>query len=217
VLTRKLRLLARFSPGWRQARSSIAAICGISACCLAGCGRAAEPDEVLVPSTKPAQETAPLLPVAEKAGPCDDGGRLHTKLYGALQGEIDWQGSEMSCTGMPRPDAAGARLRFAGHAGENRLALAFILALPELTPGATARELPSNLTVIEEGKGRFFNTANLDICLTDIERQDATEQSGQYQIAGTVYCIGPLAEVSGESSVSIEKLEFSGRVDWDSD
>jgi hypothetical protein len=123
----------------------------------------------------------------------------------------------MSCTGMPRPDAAGARLRFAGHAGEKRLALAFILALPELSPGATARELPSNLTVIEEGKGRFFNTANLDICLTDIERQDATEQSGQYQIAGTVYCIGPLAEVSGESSVSIEKLEFSGRVDWDSD
>jgi len=35
-----------------------------------------------------------------------------------------------------------------------------------------------------------------------------------YSIDGRLYCIAPLAEVNGESSLSISELSFSGLLDW---
>ncbi|HNP36884.1 MAG TPA: hypothetical protein PKK10_13610 [Woeseiaceae bacterium] len=182
--------------------------------CVAGCAQDAVPDEAVLPALPADVRAGTTSPAGTEASSCAESGSLRTTLYGALHGEVDWRGSEMTCNGMPRPNAAGARLRFSGKAGDNNLAVTFILALPDLEPGKTARELPSNLTIIEEGKGRFFNTANLDICLTDIEHQDALDTADHFRIEGTVYCIAPLAEVSGDTSVTINKLVFSGEINW---
>lgn len=103
-------------------------------------------------------------------------------------------------------------------AGDSNKTIAIIIALPDLDPAQTAAELPSNVTVIEEGNGRFFSTPDLDNCWSDITDQRAIDDSGErFTITGTLYCISPLAEVNGASSVSIPELEFSGLIDWGND
>ena len=123
----------------------------------------------------------------------------------------------MSCQGMSRPEGAGARLRFAGKAGEQALPIAFIIAIPELQRGSAAMELPSVVTIIEEGKGRFFSTPDLDSCWTDIDSQTVIDEAtGRFSVDGQLYCISPIPEVNGSASVSIQELSFSGLLDWES-
>ena len=43
----------------------------------------------------------------------------------------------------------------------------------------------------------------------------ALDTSGtSYSIAGTLYCVAPLPEINGETSVSVAELRFSGLLDW---
>jgi len=181
---------------------------------LGGCGSPADsPDKSALPAANPA---ASILPdnAAEASG-CVDGGELYTELYGALEGEIEWYLDEMQCQGMPRPDGAGARLRFAGVAGQNALPVAFIIAIPGLERGIDGVELPSNVTVIDERNARFFSTPGLDSCWTDVEAQWSVDDDRQrYRIDGVLFCISPLPEVNGETSVSVPELRFSGMLDW---
>jgi len=172
---------------------------------LAACGDAPQP----------AAQPALLPPPPAAAQGCDEHGYLRTTFYGAFDGDIDWASPELDCEGMPRPDS-GARLRFAGNAGELRVAL--IIAIPELARGETARELGANVTLIEEGSGRFFSTTGLGNCWTDIEQQaPLSDGDDRYSVSGTLYCIAPLAEVNGDSSVALTELLFAGLVDWGSE
>lgn len=153
-----------------------------------------------------------MLPAADSAGPaCAAGGSLRTTLYGTVSADIDWAGSAMSCEGMPRPNGAGARLRFAGAADEN--ALAIIIGIPAFAD-EEAIELPSNVTVIVEGNGRFFSTSGLDSCWTDVTAiSESGDNDHEFRVDGRLYCISPLTEVNGDGSVLINELTFSGRLD----
>jgi len=169
---------------------------------FAACGDAPEP----------AAEPALLPPPPAPAQGCGEHGYLRTTFYGAFDGEIDWATPTLDCEGMPRPDA-GARLRFAGDAGGLRVAI--IIAVPELDRGATARELGANVTLIEEGSGRFFSTTGVGVCWTDIEQQvPVADADDLYSVSGTLYCIAPLAEVNGDSSVALTEMLFAGLLDW---
>ncbi len=153
------------------------------------------------------------MPPPPEARGCSESGYLRTSFYGEFSGPVDWSAGNLVCEGMPRPNGEGARLRFAGKSGD--LAIAIIVAMPELERGNTARELASNVTVIEEGSGRFFSTSGLDSCWTDVVEQTRTDDGKDvYLIAGTLYCIAPLAEVNGDSSVTLRELQFGGIVDW---
>lgn len=169
---------------------------------LAGCGDTPEP------AALPA-----LLPPPPESSGCGERGYLRTEFYGEFPGPVDWQAGDLDCEGMPRPEGQGARLRFAGQSGDT--AIAIIVALPALERGATARELGSNVTVIEEGSGRFFSTAGLGNCWTDVpEHEDPGDGTNLFFVAGTLYCIAPLAELNGDSSVTLRELQFGGFVDW---
>jgi hypothetical protein len=169
---------------------------------LAGCGDTSEP------ATMPV-----LVPPPPETRGCGERGYLRTSFYGEYSGPVDWSAGNLDCAGMPRPNGEGARLRFAGQSGD--LAIAIIVAMPDLERGSTAQELPSNVTVIEEGSGRFFSTSGLESCWTDIvSQQRIDESSDTYFIAGTLYCIAPLAEVNGDSSVTVRELQFGGQLDW---
>lgn len=158
-----------------------------------------------------------FLPPAPGAADCPAGGRLSAALYGALEGEIDWQADDMSCEGMPRPAGAGARLHFAGTAGDGGLSLAIIVAIPGLARDTGGTDLASNVTIIEEGKGRFFSANDLDNCWADVATPEGVPGSATVtRVSATVSCIAPLAEANGASSVSVERLTFSGFVDWGS-
>jgi len=163
------------------------------------------------------EEKAPAAATAS----CVDDGVLTGVTYGAIVSTLDWRGDKLECDGMPRPNGEGARLRFAGPAmaeGET-LNLAFIIALPRLEQGKSARELAAGVTLIEENAGIFFSTPEPTTCWADIEHQVPLEghvENGTptYRVAGLLYCLTPLAEVNGNRSVTVADLRFSGRLDW---
>jgi len=169
---------------------------------LVGCDSAIESDDTA---------TATPSPVVS----CVAGGRLETVLFGALTGPLDWAAGNLECEGMPRPNGQGGRLRFAGTAAATERRIAIIIGIPALRRGRTGRELNSNVTLLEEGSGRFFSTASLESCWTDVLAQYAMQGSAdRVVISGAVYCVSPLAEVNGDGSVSIPELEFTGLLDW---
>lgn len=193
--------------------SAIVSFAG-AAISLAACSREAGPPADAGAETAAAAPTD-LLPAVREPGECPAGGRLRATLYGALEGEIDWRAADMTCEGMPRPGGAGARLRFAGTVGDDDLAIAVIIGIPRLLRDKAGTDLPSNVTVIEEGKGRFFSTTDLDYCWVDLDAADgAAGHDAVSAVSGTLNCIAPLAETNGTSSVTIDHLSFSGFIDW---
>ncbi len=169
-----------------------------------GCGAASAPEPESV-----SPESVEEVVVAG----CVDGGRLETTLYGAVEGDIKWRSSDMACEGMPRPDGEGARLRFSGPhpAGTGQLVL--IAAIPDLERDSDGSELPTRLTVIEEGQGRFFTSPDFDICWADIQQNEAAGEHGD-SVAGRIYCITPINEVNGSATMSVSDIVFAGRIDW---
>jgi len=166
---------------------------------------------------KPVVEADNPSPAAElrPATQCGNVGQLQAELYGAVAAQIDWSVSDLECAGMPRPNGQGARLRFSGTVGVDERRIAIIIAIPDLRREKTGNEFSSNVTLIEVGSGRFFSTLDLGNCLTDITTLDELDESGdRYSIGGMLYCVAPLAEVNGDSSVSILELHFSGLIDW---
>jgi hypothetical protein len=150
---------------------------------------------------------------------CLEDGRLSAELYGGVQIALDWRGEQLECEGMPRPNNEGARLRFAGPAqsGSARRSLAFILAMPDLAKGATGKELPTNVTMIDEHNGRFFGTQDTDNCWTDVEVHEQINglDEAHYRVSGVLYCLAPLAELNGRSSVTLAEMAFTGRLNWE--
>lgn len=133
---------------------------------------------------------------------------LRASLGGALTAELDWQGAELECSGMPRPDEAGGRLQFSGPLpGGGRLGV--VIGIEALRPGVTGRELPTNLTLVIEAEGRFFSTRQQPGCWADIEDNDALAGGG-YRVRGRMWCMRGLAEVGGEGSISVPALAFTG-------
>ncbi len=120
---------------------------------------------------------------------------------------------------MPRPDDNGARLRFSGPhpSGDESKTLTFILGLPGLKAGQPGKELPTTITVIEEGSGRFFGTPDASGCWTDVTSQQllANDEDHGYQISGVLYCASPLAEMNSNANLSFTELTFTGRLSWE--
>jgi hypothetical protein len=53
----------------------------------------------------------------EQAPTCGTDGALIAEIYGGVRAPIDWSSGVLERQGMPRPNGEGARLRFAGPAG----------------------------------------------------------------------------------------------------
>jgi hypothetical protein len=183
----------------KSADNSAGILLACLVCCLSACG-----------------DPAPAAP--ETASACGTDGEFVAEVYGGVRASIDWRGESLACEGMPRPNGQGARLRFAGTAdvADGTRHLAFILGLPDLRPGQTGSELATNVTLVEEGTGRFFGTRDTGSCWTDVETHErvAAAVSSGYRISGILYCVTPLANVNDNSSVSFTDLRFTGRLDW---
>ena len=165
---------------------------------------------LLIACDLPVPAAAPEVAVG-----CDSDGNLTVELYGGIRESINWQAGELVCEGMPRPNSEGARLRLSGPLGDKTIA--FILGVPDLRKGDTGKELPTNVTLMEEGTGRFFATPDLSGCWTDVDRHESIgdENVSTYRISGTLYCVSPLAELNGASSISFTELKFTSRLNWE--
>lgn len=147
---------------------------------------------------------------------CDPDSRLAGRLYGALSLELDWSGGELLCDSMGRPNGEGIRMRFSGPAGDAADRLTIIIALPQLLAGESKSEVAANLTIIEDSAGRFYGSSGSNSCWADIEQESQPGNAAPtaYIARGRVYCINPLAQVNGSSSVRLDELEFSTAANW---
>ena len=137
---------------------------------------------------------------------CGERGFLSAELFGALETSLQWAAANLECEGMKRPDGNGVRLRRKGRRSGPR---------HDLSRGETGREYQSNVTLIEEGKGRFFSTADIDICWTDVLGLESIGDSeSNFAIGGNLYCVAPLTEINGDSDVLIREMKFRGLLDW---
>jgi hypothetical protein len=89
--------------------------------------------------------------------------------------------------------------------------------MPDLAKGATGKELPTNVTMIDEHNGRFFGTQDTDNCWTDVEVHEQINGPDEthYRVSGVLYCLAPLAELNGRSSVTLAEMAFTGRLNWE--
>lgn len=158
----------------------------------------------------PATQAAPPT---KAESTCGNAGRLVGSLSGAIHAQLDWLDNELRCESMPRPDAAGVRLRFSGEISQERLVI--IIALPTLNAGATGEGFDSNVTITVENSGRFFSTPNLDTCWTDVTTNEPLpDTEGNFNVVGGLSCVGPLGEINGDAFVDVRDLRFSGVANW---
>ncbi len=168
---------------------------------LAGCAEDTPPAATDEPEPEPVAST------------CGETGYLRAALSGALNAELDWPDTALRCESMRRPDDDGVRLRFSGHVGSDRLAI--IIAIPGLHAGETGAEFDSVVTITVDGSGRFFSTANLGACWTDVEKNTPVAgDGGPHIVAGNLTCVSPLGEFNGDAYVDVRDLAFSGIADW---
>jgi hypothetical protein len=166
----------------------------------------------LAACAEPPAET-PTDPPPQAESTCGNVGLLAGSLSGAINAEIDWPDNVLRCESMPRPDSTGIRLRFSAEVNAERLAI--IIALPALDAGATGEGFDSNVTITVENSGRFFSAANLDTCWTDIATNEPlSDETGVFNVAGSLSCVGPLGEINGDAFVDVRDLHFSGIANW---
>lgn len=136
------------------------------------------------------------------------------RLYGSVEAPVDWRGPRLECEGMPRPDDGGLRLRFAQRIVPTQERLVIIIGIDEVGRDETAEGLRATVTIIDERNDRFFSNTG-DNCWADVlEQTPLSVRPPARAIRGRVYCSTALAAVSGPGSVSLDELEFRGRVDW---
>lgn len=197
----------------RRSRQSALIVLGAMAASWLGLNACGDDGSANRPHQQTTSNSDPI-----NAAECVPNGELVTELAGEISGTLEWRSANLACEGMRRPNSEGARLRFSGpHIidGEQKT-LTFILGLPSLNVGTTGTELPTNVTLVEEGSGRFFATSDTSSCWTDVTHYELinSDLEDRYRITGELYCIAPLAEINGNSSVTFTELQFTGRVDW---
>ncbi len=137
-------------------------------------------------------------------------GYLIGRLHGTLQRDIDWSGDGLKCTGMLRPKGAGIRLLFAQNNDDENLL--FVLGIPSFPDSAAGRELPINLTIVDEKAKQFYNSGESERCWVTISesRRINVEDSKNFFLAGDLYCLGALAAINGAGAVTPSEFRFAG-------
>ena len=150
----------------------------------------------------------PLLPCV-----MDRDGYLRGTLYtGQSEVEIDWEGSDMRCDGMYRPDESGIRMVFDQHMDADRDGLVIVMGVADAMPGEPLAEAPVNITLIDQPAGRFYVTGEKSLCFTSFSEQlmlsGTTTET--WRIDGIIFCQGTLNELRGDGRLRVDEFEFSG-------
>jgi hypothetical protein len=163
----------------------------------------------------------PPLPAtaAERCLP-DNAGFLSMRLRGNIESDVDWRELELECTGMPRPDGRGLRLRFSGPLpGAGKLAIVF--AAPDLGMGVSAHGVPVNVTLLDETGERIYGTQGDSRCLFDeVEQQallDPALPLRSYRVSARGFCTVPARAVDGDGAVLLTRFDFAGLVIFSED
>ncbi|MFO1399596.1 MAG: hypothetical protein U1F30_00045 [Steroidobacteraceae bacterium] len=148
---------------------------------------------------------------------------LTARLRGAIDADLAWNAPGLSSEGGARPDGSGIRVSLAGSlVGGQRVRLVFGLAA---APGqASARAVPTNLTLIIEGANRVYATLGDDKCSVDALEQrpiaatagvppaPPLRPGGDYWVSARGFCVEPAATLDGAERVLLSRFDFRGRI-----
>jgi len=170
---------------------------------LAACSRAPAPAPASAPAVTPASTAA--------TSRCF----LATRLKGALDAAVDWRGEALLCEGGARPEGRGLRASFAGK-GPSGESLRFVFGLAALPGEATARNVPTHLTLIVEGTGALYSTQGDTQCATELlEQQPLAARPGQLRLHSRGYSIDPATTLDARARLYVERFDFEGLAHFD--
>lgn len=143
-----------------------------------------------------------------------DVGELKARLSGAIDAEIDWSAPAPQCRGGLRPDGEGVRLIYKGEIpGQGPLLV--VIGIGPLAAGASAKNVPANLTLVREGVGRFYATQGDDKCAMDEVRQEPLGGDGHsFRLTGRGYCTQPARAVGGDGAVLVPRFDVTAVVEY---
>jgi hypothetical protein len=151
------------------------------------------------------------------AGPgqdCDIGleGFLRGRLFGDLDASLAWTGTGLRCQGMRKPDGQGIRLYFSGPRPDGA-PLSVLIGIEGRLEDMVGAERPANITVIDEGTGRFFSSGGPGRCWVRVAAITPlpARRAGQ-RVEGLAFCVGALPSMSDRGSVTLGDLAFAGIV-----
>ena len=130
-------------------------------------------------------------------------GYLRARIRGALNRDLDFR-QHLTCEGESRPDGSGIHLGFAAPPGPHRLRLIF--GIRGVREGVAGRELPVNLTVMEEG-GRIFATRGESRCTIDDlqQRRQPGGSAHTWRITVRGFCTDPVNALGQSPAQSLGK------------
>jgi hypothetical protein len=146
-------------------------------------------------------------------------GYLRAKLRGAIDAEPDWRGAGLQCEGGARPDGRGLRVAFLGPADEQNRRLRLVFGIATGPGLGASRGVPTNITVIVEGRKQLYATQGDDKCQVESMVQEPvppTTAAGraapmrEYRIAARGYCIDPATSLDGNERLYIDRFDFAG-------
>lgn len=178
-----------------------------------GCGKA---DEQVSAGTQVESGAAPadaappppaLADAAEALCAPAAAGALRARLQGAIDAELDWDDSLPQCLGGLRPEGDGLRLLYKGTTPDGTTLL-LVFGLAQLRPGESARNVPTNVTVVREGTGQFYATQGEDKCAFDgVTQAPLADRPDQFRLEGRGYCTQPARAIAGEGAVLLSRFD----------
>ncbi len=165
---------------------------------------------------------------------------LRAQIRGAVRLDVDLRGAALKCEGGPRLEGGGLRMGFEGRVGSaGRVRMIFGISGARM--GRPGRELPTNLTVIFEGRKLLFATQGDLNCTVDRLMQEPIGKSDAqspprggvgeaharpaaprrgvarpraYRVVAHGFCIAPVNDLSGRRRIVVTSFDFAGRVDF---
>jgi hypothetical protein len=138
-------------------------------------------------------------------------GQIFGDLVADAALRFDWSGAALDCAGNARPDGRGLRLFFAGRPDGGRDRLLLVIGVASTLAALSHREHAVSVTLVDEASSRFFHTPG-ERCFAEFEGVTALGSSGEYRVAGELYCAGSIPAVAGPGSVTLGDMRFAGRL-----
>lgn len=149
--------------------------------------------------------------VAPRKG-CNGHGSLAARLHGAVNRELEWTDSVMSCAGSVRPDDSGLRVTAQGPLPGRERSLRILLGIAGAKPGLDGRNLAANLTLIVGNPGRIYATRGDDKCTVDTLRQVAlparSPDQPRWRVQVRGFCVAPAATLDGRSRILLSRFDL---------
>jgi hypothetical protein len=145
----------------------------------------------------------------------DGTGYVRARIRGALNTDLSWTDAQLACAGDARPDGSGLRVSFAGP-GPGGKVLRLVFGIRSAHEGKAGRELPTNLTVLQDG-GRIFATLGDEKCTLDQLSQRPLPGSAErraWRIEARGFCVTPANAIDGKGRILVSRFDFAGRVEF---